>query len=355
MRDVFFHYPKAAWMMSFICIIFLLQFFCTQSRQKRVQAFASQRLLPNLLVERSQYVHHFKNIAWPAIWILACLALMGPEGNLRYLPIIQPSEVGEQTQEVIFLVDTSGSMSVPDGVHGQTRLEESKEIIIDLLSHLKGVNISLYAFTSDLTPVVPSTLDLFFVQMMVRQLQINEGDIGGTSFTPVLEKLKRKFLSARSNATYTLFLFSDGEDNNLSNTQAIADLVPFSAEQEVKIDTIGMGQLTPSLIPNVQTLDGKPVESKLQPELLKMIAERSQGKYYTASEWSGWALASALGKNFEQKETLASSVKASRQVVENKAKDTITDLYFQIPLGMAIILLLACLYWPEVKSKSQEI
>lgn len=362
MRDITFQQPQAIWIMLVVFLIIFLQLFLQRDRTKRLQAYTSPQLLPYLIVERSKFLNLLKRIAWAALWVLACFALMGPQGNIRYLPTGQSTKQlnqSEQTHEVIFLVDTSGSMSVPDGSHGQTRLEEAKEIMQDTVSQLQGVSLAVYAFTSDLTPVVPPTLDYLFTRIMLRELHINEGDIGGTLFIPVMEKLKSKVLFDPLAYAYTIILLSDGEDNDLYNgkpsfqkkMQSILDAMPSSETFPLKFYTIGLGQLKPSAIPKVTTEEGKPVASKLEPELLKKIAEQGKGEYYAASEWNNWELASTIAK--EVKKTAVqrnTETQSSRKVMSVSQEEKIADQYFQIPLGLAILLLLAGCYVLEARN-----
>jgi Ca-activated chloride channel family protein len=365
MREIVFEYPQAVWIMIGVFFIFCLQFYKERNRLKRLQNYASTKLLPYLIVDRSKLINLLKRIAWVIVWILACLALMGPEGNIRYIPLNQSNQASiasDQTHEVIFLVDTSGSMSVPDGSNSQTRLEEAKEIMQDIVTQLQGVNLSVYAFTSELTPVVPPTLDYLFVHIMLRGLHINEGDIGGTLFAQVLEKLKDKILSVPTAYAHTIILFSDGEDNEVYRNRAVSKekiksilaAIPKSANFPITFYTVGLGRLKPSLIPKVTTESGKPVESQLEPEILKKIAEASDGKYFTADEWNTWELASALAKEVAQIYTRENGhAKSSRKVKSVSQDEKIADRYFQIPLGFAILLLLLGLFWPDIrKSKN---
>ncbi len=359
MREIAFQYPQAAWIAVLACLIFFLQHHLKKDRTKRLHTYTSSKLMSKLIFERSNLIDLMKRIAWVVIWILACLALMGPEGNIRYLPTGQSgkkSSQSQQTHEVIFLVDTSASMSVPDGPHGMTRLEEAKEIMQDIVSQLQGVSLAVYAFTSELTPLVPTTLDYLFTRIMLRELQINEGDVGGTLFVPVLEQLKDKILSDPSAYAHTIILFSDGEDNQVFKSQTpstddmqtvLKAMKPLESSQ-LNFYTVGLGQLKPSIIPKVTTKDGKVVESKLEPILLKKIAEEGKGKYYPANEWNTWELSSTLARLIDQKALQEKNTEGgSRKVIAVSQGEKIVDLYFQIPLGIAILLLLAGLYWPD--------
>ncbi len=117
----------------------------------------------------------------------------------------------------------------------------------------------------------------------------------------------------------------------------------------LKVYTVGLGQLKSGIIPKVTTEDGKSVESRLEPEILKKIAEANHGKYYAAYEWNVWELASELAKSVDQRTFQKAVVEVSRKVLSVSQDEKIADLYFQIPLGLAILLLIAGLYWPDVR------
>lgn len=312
MRDLVFEFPQAAYLLLLFFAIIGLQLLLHYDRQRRVQIYAASNLLPYLLIPRSNLISFFKIGGWGLVWILACLALMSPEGNVRYLPITNLStkniETAANTHQVIFLVDTSASMSVPDGSNGQTRLSEAKEIMQDIMSQLKGSNVSVDAFTSVLTAVVPPTLDYLFTRLMINELHVDEGDVGGTRFAPVLEDFEKKALADATSYTSTVFVFSDGGDNEMyaSNPpsekalESILNALPNPETLLLKIYTIGLGRPSPSLIPKVTTADGKPVSSQLQPELLEKLAERGKGEYFAAYQWNNWELAAKLINVIEQ-------------------------------------------------------
>lgn len=367
MRDLVFEFPQAAYLLLIFFVIIGLQLLLHYDRQRRVQAYAATNLLPYLLIPRSNLISFFKIGAWGLVWILACMALMGPEGNVRYLPIPHLSsgnagneEAAENTHQLIFLVDTSASMSVPDGSNGQTRLAEAKEIMQDVMSQLKGSNVSVYAFTSVLTAVVPPTLDYLFARLMINELHINEGDVGGTRFAPVLEDFKKKALSDSTSYSSTAFVFSDGEDNEMYAShppsekvlESILHAIPNPETFHLKIYTIGLGRPSPSLIPRVTRADGKPVSSQLQPELLQKLAERGKGEYFAAYRWSNWELAAKLINDIEQakEDNRMEVTHPKRKVAPIGQDEKIADLYYQIPLGLAILLLLAGLILPDTRT-----
>lgn len=366
MRDIVFQAPQNGWLLLLALLIIWFNWFLNRDQLKRFQQYVSSKFFPYLSHTYSRGTHLFKMIAWPSIWILACLALMEPEGNRRYLPTLSQTlgliDHTDQTHAVLFLVDTSASMNVLDGAHGQSRLEEAKEVIQNTIRQLQGVSIALYAFTSELTPVVPQTLDYLFAQIMLRELHINEGNVGGTLFQPVMQALNEKIIADPLAHAYSIFLFSDGQDNSIfktsppsqANMQEILVDLPSSDTTSIHFYTVGVGQLTPRIVPKVTTKEGKEVTSQLEPELLKKIAEKGNGEYFAASEWNNWDLSSALANKIKASIiSQGSSITPSRKVKPIQQEEEIADLYFQIPLGVAILLLLACLYLPPMNKKWQ--
>jgi Ca-activated chloride channel family protein len=308
-------------------------------------------------------------------WIFGCLALMGPKGNLHYLPFsnqaeaIQNQSVANSDQQllrrkahdVIFVVDTSASMSVPDARQGRTRLEEAKDILDEIVSHLSGENVALDAFTSQLTPLVPPTLDYLFTRLVIKQLHINEVDVGGTNIGSALESARKDLPSTQWNKLYTFILMSDGGDHTIEGEEgakrqkAIEDIVQklesFNS-LNYRLFSIGMGSLEGQTIPNV-TDQGKPVHSKLESDLLQQLAQQGRGTYYEANQWNAWRLATDLvnqmGKDAPYEEQAQSSLGGQRKVRPAQEEDRTYDLYFQIPLGLSILFLLLTLILPDAR------
>lgn len=187
-RDVFFNTPQAAFLLFILLPILIGYLLLIRYRKRRQDAYAAQETIARLLTPRSRLMTFSKIGGWLIIWSLVCLALMEPFGNIRY-----PSLPGQASgsakgiphfapHEIIFLTDTSASMGVPDGTDGNTRLEEAKLIMEDIMRQLNGQMVSLYAFTSELSAVVPSTLDYLFVRLSINDLHLDEGAIGGDTF-----------------------------------------------------------------------------------------------------------------------------------------------------------------------------
>jgi len=356
--DVPFHFPQAAFLILLLIPFIWGELALTRYRNQQQQLYASSdALLSRLLVPRSRGIRWMKVGGWALVWTLLCLALMDPFSK-RYSPSLssfaKPSIV---LHEVIFLVDTSASMRVPDGREGQTRLQKAKEIMEQVLSQLKGQMVSLYAFTSTLTPVVPATLDYLFTRLAIKELQIDQGDVGGTRFAPVLATLKAQAFLTPSQKYYSVIMLTDGGDTQLETLKGdareeererILHALSDSPSYHVRLFTIGLGSQHLKRIPQV-TFEGKPVFSQLEPEILQQLAEKERGKYYVANEWSSWDLAEELMTTIKENVISSLGMQSQRQVVPVKKEDLIVDLYYQIPLGFALLFYLLNVFLPDVR------
>ncbi len=216
-HSITFQFPSAGLFILLLIPFFVGHFVLTRYRQKQQNVYASSHLLPHLLIARASTFRRTKIVVWALIWILACLALMDPLSNVRYLSshsasLNQPQVV---PHEIIFLVDTSASMLVPDGYDKHTRLESAKSILKSILRQLQGQTVSLYAFTSQTTHVVPPTLDYLFTRLSIEELHINQGNVGGTRLAPVLNALKEQASSKIVSKYQTVILLTDGGDTKL--------------------------------------------------------------------------------------------------------------------------------------------
>lgn len=360
--DFQFNFPYAVFMFIGLLPILYGRWALTHYRKRQQHAYAPTSILRQLLVPRSPFFTRLKDMGWLIIWGLACLALMGPIGNIRYASLSPSSSASVQSHvaphEVIFLVDTSASMLVPDGPQKESRLEESKAILEDIARQLQGQTVSLYAFTSELTSVVPPTLDYLFLRLAMKELHIDEGDVGGTNLASILIALQQQAFPQPSSKRYTLILLSDGGDTQWEQAkdqakkqveQAILKAIPPTQDFHLRLFTIGMGSLTPQAIPHV-TFEGKPVLSALEPTLLEKLAAEGNGLYYMSQKWTSWELAEELITQMsKQTENGTPLSEAERQVANVNREDILSDLYYQIPLGIVLLLYMFNLLLPDVR------
>lgn len=357
-RDLYFDNPKFAYLLLLLFLILYLMRSLTLYRKRQLELYASPPHWPLLIYPRSRRLTTAKNILWALVWVCGCFALMGPKGNLHYRSVEEAavSAIPKRIpHDVIFVVDTSGSMGVADLPNGETRLNKAKELMREILNLLDGQNVSVYALTSELISLVPSTTDYLFTRLVIDQLHLNEGDIGGTNFTKSLETLKNKLFSTPSSKLRTIILLSDGGDNQVEQLEGeaklqaikkIASMIPNPEEHHLRLFTIGIGSENGGVVPNV-TFNKKPVTSKLQADLLKELANVERGQYLEAENKNTGELLNLLFTKINQEPRYEENLSLNREVMTAKASDILYDLYFQLPLGLAFVFLILSTRLPD--------
>lgn len=290
-RDFHFAHPAAFfYILALIPVVLVLPW----SYRKRLLAL--NQLVQSSALQRIAVMRDPVRIAIKAGlfflgWTLAVIALMRPQGNESYMSgesSVQAIPKSEQvarlaSQDLFLLIDTSQSMAVADARNGQRRLDRAIDIADRLLSHVKQDQVALYAFTSNLVAIVPLTFDAIFNRLMLRELQINEGDSAGTSLLQIFTQLKKAEMDALPNQPKVVVLFSDGGDTAIEalsgekREQAIGRLA--EEVQNLKLSalfTVGIGTAEGGIVPDV-LYKGQKVTSKLDAELLQALSAKTNG------------------------------------------------------------------------------
>lgn len=364
LHDWVYTYPQMGYLLFLIFLILFLFRSLFSYQQRVLETFLTPLHIAQLSKRYSRTTFWLRMLVLCLIWIFTCLALMEPKGNFKYR-YSNNKEMQRQDwiipQELILLIDASASMSATDTRTGKSRLDTAKEIAEELISHLSGQNGSLYAFTSDLSSLSPPTLDYLFLSLALKGLSINEGGAAGTDFASALEQLKKNFWGIASNKEYTLVILSDGEDTILENVPEKDRLkakdkillpVKDALKSRLHVYTIGIGSSSGAAIPGL-TFQGHPVTTRLHEELLKDLSLIGRGKFYSASSSSTLEILQGLVEEFQT--NLLQAEKREHAVLSPQKDDSELvsyNLYFQIPLGIALLLLSGLLlYNPKLIHK----
>lgn len=374
LQNIIYAYPQNALFILFFPIIIVLYSMLLYYRKTRLSHFANSTILSVLMQPRSKEIFLAKTFALCAVWICSCIALMQPMSYGYYMPetlaVKKPSTQQtlkkRQPHHVILLMDASASMSITDGRGNTSRLNAAKEIADALISHLDGQSVALYAFTTEPMELAPLTTDYLFVRMMLKQLQINEGGIPGTSLIKALSVMRQRYFLTPPVILKTLIIFSDGGDTLIESLQGkekekalstLLETVEGSASHHVNVVTIGVGSTLPREVPGI-TFEGKPVPSALDATLLQAISQKAGGNYFDSNKLSVMELATKLASSIKE-QTPEVQDTSQQQTIDSSANELIHDLYFQVPLGLAILLLSSFLLLPdalqEIKRKNAKV
>lgn len=388
LRDLNYAFPGAASLLFGFIAILMLSWWLYTYREKVVRRLAEAHCLPAVLQRRSRLLYSLYVAALGIAWVGTVLALMQPQGAGHYQrlngdhdPEVVEEVLTESTasdddtpfilrrkaHDIIFLVDASASMSVTDTTQGITRLEYAKEIIDELASSSDGEALALYAFTSEVTPLVPVTQDTLFFRLVVRQVDINEGDVAGTDLAEALETVADKHFRRTEKRRTTLILLTDGGDTRLEQmtgpdrereVDAIASRIGDASAQNLRVFTIGLGTQEGRAVPGVQ-YDGRPVNSSLDEALLGKLADKGRGHYFFANQHTALSITQQIRAVLDQDNPFIEEVEVTKRegiverVIESERQVTY-DQYFQWPLGFAILALVSALLLPEYRRRKDD-
>jgi Mg-chelatase subunit ChlD len=302
--------PHAGWILLLLPLLIFLMLRAARDRIHITRGFLAA------LLHASSRRHRFVAEIFLCVAIIAStIGLMGP---FRLLPSLSPgtgSQILEEkvtaeseesnrvplprlSHDLILLLDCSASMAVTDTRMNQSRLDYAKEIIDEVISRLDGQTVALYAFTSQLATIVPSTLDYLYARLSLRHVGINEGDAAGTDLMEALDAVMRRHAWGGEQRARTLVLLTDGGDTRLEaaaveerarQIEALCSRLRLPGVP-LTVVTIGLGSAAGELIPGILH-EGKAVRSSLDDKLLRRLAEIGPGSYYFANDFSSLGLA----------------------------------------------------------------
>lgn len=210
---------------------------------------------------------------------LACLIVAGarPRFGVYFEKVSQPGV------DLFILLDTSRSMLAEDVT--PNRLERAKSDIRDLLKKLPGDRVGLIAFAGRPVVKVPLTTDHGFFSMALDEVDTRSAPRGGSLIGDAI-RMGMKAMEERRDRDQVMVLITDGEDHESYPDEA----AQLAADRGIKIFTVGLGDPEGFRIPirdetgRLKYLkhQGQEVWSKMNEDLLKTIALKTQGAYIPA-------------------------------------------------------------------------
>lgn len=363
-RNIDYNLPDAGYLVLAGFIWFILFLALDAHRKAQLNRLAPPELLSAIIIPRSPFYYWVKVIALILAWVFGCAAFMEPKSDARYIHTGEESKINAANRQpprtLLLAIDASASMGVKDVRLGLSRLDDAKEIAEAIASLFTGTNIAIYAFTSIPTQLSPPTPDQLFVQLMLRLIHINEGDVPGTDYLESLKTIHDLFLTKPSDMQYFLIMISDGGDTAWQYAQGAAkedrakqilELIKPDKGVNFKAFAIGEGSENGGVVPNI-FYQGAPVHSSLESGLLQQISDAGDGKYYIANQYSTLALAEQVSKDILQTTYEPSVISPS---TEKAREESLTyNLYFQYPLALALVFLGIAIFLPDSNSRREK-
>lgn len=255
--------------------------------------------------------------------------------TLFIITVARPQE-GKATSEVItegintiLSIDTSGSMAAVDleiNNDRVTRLDVVKKVVKDFVAKRVNDPTGLIVFGTEAFTQCPLTLDTNILTQFVNNLEIGmAGDSTAIGNSLGLAVNRLKDIKSKSKV---VVLLTDG--SNTAGKVAPDKAAEIAAGYGIKVYTVGVG--TTGRIPFVQnTFLGPQIvygQADLDEQTLKMIADKTGGKYYRA-------------KNFEELQRIYNDIdilEKSEVKTKNYMEYKELFLWFLIPGIMSMLL-----------------
>ncbi len=335
---MFFANSRMLWLLL-IAVPLLTVFFwwSWRKRQKLTAQFVQSRLLANLTV----------GISRTALKVRMTLLVLTVATLLLALARPMWGEVSEQVRQrgldIVVAIDTSRSMLAED--IAPNRLERAKLAALDLMKLAKNDRLGLVAFAGSAFLQCPLTLDDEAFRQSINALEVGIIPQGGTAISEAIDASLGAFKEDADNFKI-LVIFTDGEDHE-ANAEAAVDKAKNAG---LHIFTVGVGTANGELLrvkdengrsDYIKDEQGKVVKSRLNESLLKQLATSTEGFYLPMS---GADTAKVLYQ--QGLEPLPRSESTTKMIRSHRDQ-------FVWPLGLAIVLLLLEIFWPERKRPDQ--
>lgn len=327
-RDLFFGDPGYAIYFFLIPLLLLLFIYGYRARNRSLQMLFEE--VGAALYSRPAWRVALKSALVGLGVALATLALMNPQGNLR-----QQEQSAEAPVDLYLLLDRSVSMDVKDAKNGLSRFDRAKQIADSLLEELSGEAVAVYGFTDSVELLVPLTYDAYFARLVLRDTTTASGGQFGTDFETVLKAVSEDLAGKKySNGSLVVFL-TDGEDTKwIGNpaTPSLKALENASGLKDVSMAAIIIGTEEGGEIPSLRK-EGKSVVSKAQDSRLRELSEMVilQDQPNLVSD-------------------ITSLIEKARKTAQiARSQEVIADSYYQIPLALALMALIAAWYFPMAR------
>ncbi len=332
-----FEHPQILWLLLVVPPALALFFWWGERVKRRLLTqFVEARLLSSLTVGLSPARRKWRYV----LVILAVALLLGAIARPQYG--YDKEEVRQSGLDIVVAVDTSKSMLATD--IAPNRLARAKLAALELMQAAKADRLGLVAFAGDAFLTCPLTIDDTAFQQSVQGLDVNSISQGGTALAAAINTALEAFKEKGNHRA--LVLFTDGEDNDEGALEAAQN----AAKEGLKIFTIGIGSAEGTLVTvagadgntdYIRDDKGQVLKTKLNEALLQQIATTAGGFYLPLRG------ANTMDTLYERGLAPLPKSDGVEKLVRRYHEQ------FKWPLGAALLLLLAEMFFPERRASAR--
>ena len=330
--------PHMFWLLWLVPLLAAFFLYAFRKKRKTLARFAQVEMIRRMTGGISRGRQYLKAFLILLVACFAVLALARPQFGTKM------ELMRRKGLDVVMAVDVSLSMYAED--IKPNRMARSKQEIGKFVDRLGGDRVALVAFAGEPFLQCPLTSDYGAFKIFLDVLGPDLIPTPGTDIAGAIEASLRAF-DPKDRKYRVLVLLTDGEDHS-GRAEKIAEE---AAKEGVAIYTVGIG--LPSGVPiplkdeqgNVaykKDRNGNVVTTKLDEVLLQKIALATNGKYYHAEPG-----------RFELGDVLREIQKMEKRELDSERMDQYEER-FQIPLGIALVLLAAEMLISDRRKRRKE-
>ncbi len=243
-------------------------------KRKKQRYFAEAGLLSKIAPTTSTFKAILKVVIFSLGLSFLILSLVNPKMGTKL------KTVKREGVDIVFALDVSKSMLAED--IAPNRLEKSKQIISKVIENLGSDRIGVIVYAGSAYPLLPITTDHASAKMFLQNANPDMVSSQGTAINEALD-LAKTYYNNDDQTNKFLIILSDGEDHE-AQTASLAETL---TESGVKVFTVGVGTESGQPIPlrkngrmtYKKDRKGEVVITQRHAEVLKEIAEKTQGRY----------------------------------------------------------------------------
>jgi len=275
--DFEFAKPAAATLLIGVAMLVALAALRQRGRVRLWQRFADLPLWRRLAPAASAWRPLLRTGIVGGAMAALVVALMDPRWGLRI------EEIPRRGLECYFLVDVSRSMLAEDAT--PNRLERARQFVSDALDRAAGDRVGLIEFAGVAAIRVPLTLNYGAFRSVLAELSPQSAGRGGTSLAEAIHLAVESF-PEDSGAGRAIVILSDGEDMGDDPVEAARE----AQAKGIRVFTVGIGDANEGARIPINRAgarawvmhDGQEVWSRMNPELLKTVADAGGGVFIRA-------------------------------------------------------------------------
>lgn len=261
-----------------LCIVIAWAYFVSLRRKRN--AIGDEKLVRRLLPFSSKSRRSWKLV----LFLLGISSLILALCNLQTGSKLK--EVKREGADIIVCLDVSNSMLAQD--LSPDRLTRAKLALEKMIDMLEGDRLGIIIFAGEAYVQLPITTDYQSAKMFLSSINTGMVPIQGTNLADAINKGIESFGSDEGK-NKAMIVISDGEDHEPAAIEAADEAL----RKGIIINCIGIGSESGVPIPIVENgiikgyrkdRSGQTVVTKLNPDLLKSIAAKTNGVFVKASQ-----------------------------------------------------------------------